>query len=107
MVARQLTWDTNLSIRDKACINQAKEKEFSDPFRILLVVFVAFHRFDSLGIGNDNAEAELLKDVEYRCPVFAGRLHTHIQTIVRKKPIGKTVEIGIKRWKPTPLVTRL
>ena len=71
--------------------------EVTDPFLIFLVSLLAFDGFGVLGMSEANNKAFLFKHVVDRNPIFTGGFHTDFRTVMRRKPVAKTIEIAVKR----------
>ena len=77
--------------RDKAGLYHIAHKQVADPFGIFTVGLIALLRFCVFGMGKGD-EASFFKDVEYRDPVLAGRLHADFRTGVFGKPVSQFLE---------------
>lgn len=106
-VSCELTQDADVLTGDKAAFNETDTEQVTNPLGILGIVLVSLYSFHPFGVGDDNPDAAPLKDVENRHPVFSGRLHADIETVVLVEPVCKAVEAGIERGKTLLLIARL
>ena len=102
-VAGILPQDPDQFAGDKTAGNKAEAKQVADPFGIFFIILVAFYRLDPLGIGNGYADG-ILKQIEYRHPIFTSRLHADIKAIVVKQPLLKLQDGIVKGGKSLFLV---
>ena len=81
-----LTHLPNFFGRDKRKLDQIMFEEIADPFGIFLICLLAFDGFDILGMSEMDIGL-IFKNVKDGDPVFTGRLHTDIRTVMRSQPI--------------------
>ena len=103
-VTCQFPQNTNILGRNKTAFHQTDAKQVSYPFGVFGVVLISFHSLDPFWVGDDDTNASLFQNVEYRHPVFPGGFHTHIQAAILVKPISKAVQFGIEHRKSLLLV---
>ena len=92
-VAGKLTQNADIQIWDEAALYKANTKQITNPFGVFRVILVSLYSLYPFGIGNNDPDTTLFKDVEYRNPILSGGFHADIQTVVLQKPVGKTVQI--------------
>ena len=91
-VSYQIPELPDISRRDKRRFDHAAHIQIADPFGVLAVGLVSFLRFSVFRVGESNAEVMFLQDVENGDPVFAGRFHTDIRTVVFGKPVAQLIQ---------------
>ena len=57
--------------------------------------------------GDDDANAPFFQDIVDRDPVLSSGLHADIQTVILMEPVGKVVQVRIKRREAFLLITGL
>lgn len=95
-VPNQIPKMTNFGGRDKGRLDHVTHEQIADPLCVLTVGLISLLRFGVLGVSKYDI-ACFLKDIEYRDPVFACRLHTHVGTVVRGKPCGQIPQTSGER----------
>ena len=98
-----LPQDSDRFTGDKTAGNKAEVKQVADPFRIFLIIFVAFYCLDPFGIGNGNVDG-ILKQIEYWHPIFPRRFHADIEAVVVKQPLLELQDGIIKGGKSLLLI---
>jgi hypothetical protein len=84
--------------RNKTWRHEVVFEYVGNPAGVLLISFLATDRFDVFGVREDNV-AGLFEHIKHGNPIFAGRFHADITTIVVGKPLGQSAKITGKSRK--------
>ncbi len=106
-VTGQLSQNTDILSWNEAAFYQADAEQVSNPLGIFGVILVTLYSFDPFWIGDDDANAPFFQDIVDRDPVLSSGLHADIQTVILMEPVGKVVQVRIKRREAFLLITGL
>jgi hypothetical protein len=94
-VSAQSLQSSDFLAKDITGKNDVEFKKVSEPFRILIISFLAFDCLDILRGRNDDM-AGIFQDIKYKNPVFAGGFHVYLNTAIAKGPFFRDSEVGIE-----------
>ena len=106
-VTSQLAEDADILVWDKAAFHQADAKQIANPFGVLGIILIALYSLDPFRVGNDDTDPPFLKNIEDRNPVLPSGFHADVQTVILMEPVGKVVQVRVKRRKAFLLITGL
>ena len=85
-IACKLAKDTDILFGNIAARNQSHTEQIADPFRILLVILIAFNSRNLFGVSDDNMDRNF-KSISDGNQIFTCAFHTNILAIVVKEPL--------------------
>ncbi len=91
-VADQIAELTDIRRGNEGRPDHVAHEEITDPSGILSIGLVAFLRLGVFGVGKNHI-AGLLKDIENRDPILAGRFHADIRALVGMKPERQPLKV--------------
>ena len=77
-VAGQFSQDTDVLGWDKAAFHQTNAEQVPNPFGILCIVFVSFHRLHPFGVSHDDADTMFFQNIKHGHPTFPSGFHACI-----------------------------
>lgn len=95
-IAGEFAQYANLFAGDEAAFDKTEAEQLADPFGILNIVFVSFHRAHPLWVGDDDMQLRS-EYVEDRNPVFAGGFHANVIAVIFDEPMFEPLKIFVER----------